>query len=165
MSGANLKELLKLVGGGVVLEVIGGASFSGVLYSVDADSGLVALRDNAIGHQQADYNIVNAAHIVKFSSLPGVPVSAEVRDSLLSKVAAVPEETLQKYYARESEQVGCFVYTRFFTVSAPYVSPTRSGGHPSKLQRLLGKEFRRMRNGFSTRFTKLSHVAGLSTQL
>ena len=63
MSGANIKELAKLLGTNIILEVIGGATFNGVLYSVDADSGLVALRENAIGHQ-ADYNIVNAAHIV-----------------------------------------------------------------------------------------------------
>jgi hypothetical protein len=114
MSGANIKELAKLVGSSVVLEVIGGSTFSGVLYSVDADSGLVALRENAIGHQ-ADYNIVNAAHIVKFSSGPGGLASAELREHLSSKVAAVPEETLQKFYARESDQVSsqccirCFV--------------------------------------------------------
>jgi hypothetical protein len=104
MSGANIKELLRLVGSGVVLEVIGGSSFSGVLYSVDSESGLVALRDNPIGHQ-ADYNIVNAAHIVKVTSTPGEAVSAEIREKLSSKVAAVPEDTLQKFYARESDQV------------------------------------------------------------
>jgi len=108
MSGANIKELAKLLGTNIILEVIGGATFNGVLYSVDADSGLVALRENAIGHQ-ADYNIVNAAHIVKFSSPPGGPVSAELREVLSSKVAAVPEDTLQKFYARESEQVGCLL--------------------------------------------------------
>lgn len=104
MSGANIKELLRLVGSGVVLEVIGGSSFCGVLYSVDSESGLVALRDNPIGHQ-ADYNIVNAAHIVKVTSTPGEAVSAEIREKLSSKVAAVPEDTLQKFYARESDQV------------------------------------------------------------
>jgi hypothetical protein len=108
MSGANIKELAKLLGTNIILEVIGGATFNGVLYSVDADSGLVALRENAIGHQ-ADYNIVNAAHIVKFSSPPSGPVSAELREVLSSKVAAVPEDTLQKFYARESEQVGCLL--------------------------------------------------------
>ncbi len=103
MSGANIKELTKLIGSSVVLEVTGSCTFSGTLYSVDADSGLVALRDNAMGHQ-ADYNIVNAAHIVKFSSNGG-SLSADKVELLSSKVPAVPEETLQKYYARESEQV------------------------------------------------------------
>jgi hypothetical protein len=110
MSGANVKDLSKLVGSSVILEVTGGATFSGVLYSVDTECGLVALRDNAIGHQ-ADYNIVNAAHIVKFSSA-GAALSAEKVELLSSKVPAVPEETLQKFYARESEQVCAQVSAR-----------------------------------------------------
>ncbi len=103
MSGAIVKELTQLIGSRVILEVAGNTTLTGILYSVDADSGLVALRDNAMGHQ-ADYNIVNAAHIVKFSSV-GAPLSADKVEVLSSKVPAVPEETLQKYYARESQQV------------------------------------------------------------
>ena len=129
MSGANIKELAKLVGSNIALEVIGGAIFNGVLYSVDADSGLVALRENAIGHQ-ADYNIVNAAHIVKFSPAPGVPVSAELKELLSSKVAAVPEDTLQKFYARESDQVSfsaaCSLFVVVFTHEA--FAPTGEEG-------------------------------------
>ena len=85
MSGTNIKELVKLIGSSVDLELIGGVTFSGVVYSVDTDSGLVALRENVIGHQ-ADYNIVNAAHIIKFSPGPGGPVSAELREHLSRKV-------------------------------------------------------------------------------
>lgn len=153
MSGASIKELAKLVGSSVVLEVIGGTNFSGVLYSVDADSGLVALRENAIGHQ-ADYNIVNAAHIIKFSPGTGVPVSAELREHLSSKVAAVPEETLQKFYARESDQVFAaaallFSVTYCFFFASKFCL-CRLGGYQSTSKGQLGMVFLRMHSGFST---------------
>lgn len=151
MSGANIKELAKHVGSSVVFEVIGGTTFSGVLYSVDADSGLVALRENAIGHQ-ADYNIINAVHIVKFSPGPGGPASIELREHLSSKVAAVPEETLQKFYAKESDQVcsPSFIAFIFLSFCASQCPAIRLRGYQSTSKGPLEMVFRRMHSGFST---------------
>jgi hypothetical protein len=145
MSGANIKELTQLVGSRVILEVSGNTTFTGILNSVDADSGLVALRDNAMGHQ-ADYNIVNAAHIVKFSSV-GAPLSADKVEVLSSRVPAVPEETLQKYYARESQQVHRAIvasHSAYFCISLPRI--LRSRRHPSTFKGPLGTAFQRKRS-------------------
>jgi hypothetical protein len=156
MSGTNIKELVKLIGSSVDLELIGGVTFSGVVYSVDADSGLVALRENVIGHQ-ADYNIVNAAHIIKFSPGPGGPVSAELREHLSRKVAAVPEDTLQKFYARESDQARLSLplqryrrpFLRCFLVYTADFCPSRLRGYQITSKGRLGVAFRRKRSGFS----------------
>jgi hypothetical protein len=169
MSGAIVKDLLKLVGSSVILEVTGSATFSGVLYSVDADSGLVALRDNAIGHQ-ADYNIVNIAHIVKFSSV-GAALSAEKVELLSSKVPAVPEETLQKFYARESEQVcaqetarasSCQPSRLLFWLSWFHV--LRSRKFPCTFKSQSGMACRETRSSCSTCYPRRFLVHGLTTQ-